>query len=175
MFNNKVIEKEIKEQIVGYFYFSTEGIPLPSEIQELTFEEIIGLEYYNDYLEEVIEELEDEIECGATTIEEAAISIISKIADYANEDEIGYSCVYLEEKTAKEKIAPFPENYFEKVYAKFDYFGNVANIINRKYNLKIIDANYSLTDEEEKNIINYEKYEDLRDDEKREVRAKLLV
>lgn len=175
MFNNNAIEREIIENITGYFYFSTEGVPLPSEIQELTFEEIIGLEYYNDYLEEVIEELEDEIECGATTIEEAVKIIINKISDYANEDEIGYSCVYLEEKTTKEKIAPFPENYFEKVYAKFDYFGNVANIINRKYDLKIIDANYSLTDEEDTNISNYEKYEDLRDDEKREVRAKLLV
>ena len=175
MFNNKVIEKEIKEQIAGYFYFSTEGVPLPSEMEELTFEEIINLEYYRDYIEEVIEELEDEIECGATEIEEAAKSIIKKIVDYANEDEIGYSCVYFEEKTEKEKIAPFPENYFEKVYAKFDYFGNVANIINRKYKLEIIDANYSLTEEEQESISKYEKYEYLRDDEKREVRAKLLV
>jgi len=175
MFNNKVIEKEIKEQIAGYFYFSTEGVPLPSEIEELKLEEIMEMDYYKDYLEEVVEELEDEIECGCTTIEEAVESLIRKISEYANKDEIGYSCVYLEEKTTKEKIAPFPENYFEKVYAKFDYFGNVANIINRKYHLEIIDANYSLTDEEEKNLSNYEKYEDLRDDEKREVRAKLLV
>lgn len=149
-----VKEVNLLEEIPRDFYFSTEKYPFHNEIEEMNIEEVFSESYYQNFLEEWVKEFEG-------TKEEFIKKLISVIEDYANDDEIGYSCLYNKMQKNLEE-----EDYQDYLYL-FDYQGNVANIINGKYYFNYI-CKSSYSEEELKEFKGeYIEWEELDDREKK--------
>ena len=149
-----VKEVNLLEEIPGVFYFSTEKYPFQNEIEEMNIKEVFSESYYQNFLENWVKEFEG-------TKEEFIKKLISEIEDYANNDEIGYSCLY---NKMQENLE---EEYYQEYLYLFDYQGNVANIINGKYYFDYI-CKSSYSEEELKEFKGkYIEWDELDDYEKK--------